>query len=382
MPVSSSPGNLPNRSETELQQWQREGRLKVRSATGFRDLAEERGLETAYQTTHVVVASDAELTQQATLVLHLGPSDPPIRVRQFRFGPAEGHGGHGNTELVIPMGAGGAALLSALLDGQRLPLSMGGTPSQQQPKVELETELGLEDIPCGRLLLHRGISENGVVAVSSREGLTPTPWGPVLGPWTSALYSCRGPGSIGLSMPGLDGLGAGSPVLVGGTIGWVSGPGSGHNPGAKRSRNGHALGPGACCALQVDLHGLQPSGIRATRLPDGSSGLLVAIAAPIPLLNLSTAQRLTATAEELSAPLLDYGVPRRVRPCPASATYGELLNGSLRLGERHLSAAPAHSPRLAAEAGAQLEQMLLSGAFPLRLPLAPLPSERAVRALN
>lgn len=380
--MSSSPGTIPNRSETELQQWQREGQLQVRSATAFRALAQEQGLEQAYRETHVVVASDAELTQQASLVLHLGPSDPPIRVRQVRFGPAEGHGGHGNTDLVIPMGSGGAPLLSALLEGQRLPLSIGGTPSQQQPKVELETELGLAEIPCGRLLLHRGICENGVVAVSSREGLTPTPWGPVLGPWTSALYSCRGPGSIGLSMPGLQDLGAGSPVLVGGAIGWVSGPGSGHNPATKRSPSGHALGPGACCALQVDLHGLKPSAIRSTRLPDGSSGLLVAIAAPIPLLNRSRAEQLLAPAEALSAPLLDFGIPRRVRPSPASATYAELLSGSVRLGERQLSAAPAHSPRLAEEAAAQLEQMLQSGAFPLRLPLAPLPSDRTVRALN
>ena len=380
--MSSSPGTIPNRSETELQQWQREGQLQVRSATAFRALAQEQGLEQAYRETHVVVASDAELTQQASLVLHLGPSDPPIRVRQVRFGPAEGHGGHGNTDLLIPMGSGGAPLLSALLKGQRLPLSIGGAPSQQQPKVELETELGLAEIPCGRLLLHRGICENGVVAVSSREGLTPTPWGPVLGPWTSALYSCRGPGSIGLSMPGLQDLGAGSPVLVGGSIGWVSGPGSGHNPATKRSPGGHALGPGACCALQVDLHGLKPSAIRSTRLPDGSSGLLVAIAAPIPLLNRSRAEQLLAPAEALSAPLLDFGIPRRVRPSPASATYAELLSGSVRLGERQLSAAPAHSPRLAEEAAAQLQDMLQSGAFPLRLPLAPLPSDRTVRALN
>ena len=380
--MSASPGSTPTRSETELLQLQRDGELQVRSATQFRELAQARGLEQAYLETHVVVASDAELMQQATLVLHLGPSDPPIRIRQFRFGPAEGHGGHGNTDLVIPMGTGGAALLSALLAGQRLPLSIGGTPSQQQPKVELETELGLEDIPCGRLLLHRGISENGVVAVSSREGLTPTPWGPVLGPWTSALYSCRGPGSIGLSMPGLTGLGAGSPVLVGGAIGWVSGPGSGHNPKTKRSSEGFALGPGACCALEVDLHGLRPSAIRATRLADGSSGLLVAIAAPIPLLSLSTAEQLTATAEELSAPVLDYGIPRRVRPSPASARYSELFSGAIRFGDRQLTAAPAHSPRLAAEAEAQLAEMLQSGAFPLRLPLAPLPSDRTVRALN
>ena len=108
----------------------------------------------------------------------------------------------------------------------------------------------------------------------------------------------------------------------------------------------------------------------------------MAIAAPIPLLSLSTAEQLTATAEELSAPVLDYGIPRRVRPSPASARYSELHSGSIRLGDRQLTAAPAHSPRLAAEAEAQLAEMLHRGAFPLRLPLAPRPRDRTVRALN
>ncbi|MDA0964984.1 MAG: hypothetical protein O3C02_07985, partial [Cyanobacteria bacterium] len=72
--MSASPGSTPTRSETELLQLQRDGELQVRSATQFRELAEARGLEQAYLETHVVVASDAELMQQATLVLHLGPS--------------------------------------------------------------------------------------------------------------------------------------------------------------------------------------------------------------------------------------------------------------------------------------------------------------------
>ena len=145
--MSSSPGTIPNRSETELQQWQREGQLQVRSATAFRALAEEQGLEQAYRETHVVVASDAELTQQASLVLHLGPSDPPIRVRQVRFGPAEGHGGHGNTDLVIPMGSGGAPLISALLEGQRLPLSIGGTPQPAAAQGRAGDRTGISGDP-------------------------------------------------------------------------------------------------------------------------------------------------------------------------------------------------------------------------------------------
>ena len=380
--MSSSRGKPPNRSEAELHQLQRSGDLQVLSAADFRERVRSKGLEEAFGSTHVVVASEACLTHQATLILHLGPSDPPIRVRQFRLGSAEGSGGHGNTDLVVPINQGGATALGDLLAGRTLPLVLSGNPSRQQPRLELETELRLEQIDGGRLLLHRGISENGVVAFSSREGITPTPWGPVLGPWGSGLISSPGPGSIGLSMPGLQQLGLGSPVMVAGAIGWVSGAGSGHQPKPKRSALGHALSPGACCAVDVNLHDLQPQWLRATRLPDGSTGLMVAMAAPVLLLTLQQAERLAVSPDELEVPLIDYGVPRRVRPSPTSVSYGELSKGSIRWGEHQLLVAPAHSPRLAAEIAECLSHQLRSGAFPLRLPFAALPERSSPRGLN
>ena len=214
------------------------------------------GLEQAFRQTHVVVASEAGFTNQASLVLHLGPSDPPIRIERCRLGSAEAGGGHGNTDLVLPIQGGGAATLEALLQGERLPFSASGQASPQQPRQDLETQLALQQIGAGQLLLHRAIAENGVVAVSSRDGLTPTPWGPVLGPMGSALFSCAGASSIGLTMPGLHALGPGSPVLVAGAVGWVSGAGAGHNPQVRRQASGHTLSPGASCAVSVDLHGL------------------------------------------------------------------------------------------------------------------------------
>ena len=76
------------------------------TAEAFRALVAQKGLEQAYAATHVVVASAAEFTNQASLLLQLGPTDPPMRIRHFRLGPAEGQGGHGNTDLLLPLGQG------------------------------------------------------------------------------------------------------------------------------------------------------------------------------------------------------------------------------------------------------------------------------------
>ena len=370
--VPAAAGSLPDRTEAELQERQRRGDLQVRTAAAYRALVATAGLEEAYRRTDVVVAANAEFTDQASLVLHLGPSDPPIRVRRFRLGAAEAIGGHGNTDLVLPIGQGGSRVLAELLEGQRLPLSLSGEGTTQQPRLELDSTLNLETIGAGRLLLHRGISENGVVAVSSREGTLATPWGPVLGPWTTALYSCGGAGSIGLTMPGLGWLGPGSPVLVAGGLGWVSGAGSGHNPDARRQPSGHALSPGACAALEVDLHSLDPRWLRATRLEGGGSGLLVAIAAPVPLVHAEAARQAAAGDADLQAPVLDFAIPRRVRPSFGPVSYAQLHSGQLSLEGRRLNCAPGHSPRLAGAIAEELVLRLREGRFPLRLPLQPL----------
>ena len=371
---------LEPRSELELRERQGRGELRVCTGAAFRGRVAAEGLEAAYAATDVVVAANAEFTDQASLLLGLGPSDPPIRVREFRLGGVAGQGGSGATDLVLPIGGGltdpghrgGAQVLADLLAGAELPLTASGEATPLHPRRELETRLSLERIGSGRLLLHRGIGENGVVAVSSAEGLTRSPLGPLLGPYTTALYSCGGSASIGLTMPGLSLLGPGSPVLVGGALGWVLGPGSGHNPAPRRLPSGHARVPGAACALAVDLQGLRPAWVRATHFEGHGSGLLVGVAAPVPLLDLAVARQAAAGDHELEAPVLDFSIPRRIKPSFGCVPYSQLLAGEIQVDGRRLRCAPAHSPRIAAEVAAELVAQLQDGRFPLRLPLAPL----------
>ncbi|MBM5813637.1 MAG: hypothetical protein FJ062_02560 [Cyanobacteria bacterium M_DeepCast_100m_m1_067] len=369
---------FPPRSEAELRLKQERGQLQVRAAAAFRSLVQQAGLAEAYAATDVVVAADAGFTDQASLLLSLGPTDPPIRLRAGQLAGVQGLAGCGSGELVLPIGGGlgdapgGAELLAALLQGRALPFDARGEATALHPRRELHTELGLEQIGTGRLLLHRAISENGVVALSQAEGPCPSPYGTLLGPAANALYSCSGAGSIGLSMPGLSLLGPGSPVLVGGALGWVVGAGSGHQPGCRRQASGHARTPGAAAAVSVDLHDLRPEWVRPCFFEGHGSALLVAIAAPVPLINADVARQAAAGPEALEAPVLDLSVPRRVKPSLGAVTYAELLSGTITVRGRSVGCAPSHSPRLAAAAAEALAEALLSGAFPLRLPLVPL----------
>lgn len=374
------PERSPERSEAGLRALQQAGDLQVRTAAEFRTLAAEQGLEQAFASTHVVAAADAGFTDLFSLHLSLGPTDPPIRLRQARVNGVDALCGSGSGELVLPAAA--APVLAVLLAGQAVELVATGEATALQPRRDLHTNLRLEQIGAARLQLQRAIVENGIVAVSSAPGLTATALGPLLGPYGSALYNCRGAGSIGLTMPGLAQLGPGSPVLVGGALGWVSGAGSAHQPGVPRSPLGHALAPGASAAVTVELEGLDPSWVRPCHFEGHGPGLLVAIAAPVPLLNLAMARQAAAGPELLEAPVLDLAIPRRLKPSLGRVSYAQLLGGRIAVEGRALRAAPACSPHLAEAAAEQLAGAVRTGALPLRLPVRPLGARSTLVPLN
>lgn len=360
------------------------------SAADYRARVRAVGLQQAYLQTDVVVAADATWTDQGALLLSLGPSDPPIRLRDVQIAGVNALVGGGSADLALPLGGGlagparrsGAQVLTELLAGRQVPLSALGEPTALQPRLELSGSLGLTQVASSRLLLHRAVVENGFVAVSSAEGLLRTPHGPLLGPLVSALVTGGGAGSIGLTMPALALLGPGSPLLVGGGLGWVIGAGSGHNPDPQRQPLGHARGPGAVVAVAVDLDQLKPDAVRSCFLEGHGAALLVPVAAPVPLLNGPMAEQAAAGADVLEAPVLDLGIPRRVKPRLADVSYAQLATGVLSLGEISLRCAPAHSPRLAAGAAEQLVAMLREGTFPLQLPLRPLSDRSALLPLD
>ena len=361
---------------------QERGELRVRLAADYRRLAAEVGVEEAFAVTDVVVASEATFTDQGSLVLGLGPTDPPMRLVQGQFAGVPFLGGHGSTDLVLPIGGGlsdpqrlgGARLLGRLLAGESLPLVARGEGTDLQPRLDLELSVDRERIGSARLVLHRAIVENGLVAVSSDEGLIRSPWGPLLGPFGSALYTCGGAGSIGLTSPQLACLGPGSPVLVAGATGWVLGAGHGHQPQPRRLASGHARTPGAAVAVAADLHDLDSRWIRPCWFEGHGSALLVAMAAPVPLLTLKQARQAAADDDRLEAPVLDLSIPRRLRPGFGSVPYSALRQGTIPVDGHRVTAAPAHSPRLAAEIARELQTRLLQNRFPLRLPLQPLSS--------
>lgn len=378
------------RTAEELLQRQLAGTLRVCSALDFRERVAAGGLEQAYADTDVVAAGSCEFTDQGQLWLSLGPSDPPMRLKSARLGGVSTNGGFGAAELCVPIGGrasgerrrGGAQVLDALLRGDTVPLELRGEGTTLHPRRELHGGIALGDLNQARLLLSRGISENGLVAVSSSEGLLPSPYGGLLGPFGNALFNCSGARSIGLSMPGLQQLGPGSAVLVAGAIGHVLGPGSGHQPQTRRQPSGHARAPGASVALSVDLAGLQRQWIRPCWFEGHGAALLVAVAAPVLLLGEQQAVQAGQPDSALEAPVLDFSIPRRIKPGFGSVSYAELLGGRIQVDGHQLTAAPACSLQLGDSLTTELISQLEDGRFPLPARLSRLSQQGRLHPLE
>ena len=368
------------RTPDQLLERQRLGTLRVCTALDFRHRVAASSLEEAYAQTDVLAAAGCEFTDQGQVWVSLGPCDPPLRIRQARLGGISASGGYGAAELCLPLGGssddpqrrGGIHVLDELLKGEQPLLELQGEGTALQPRRELQAALASDQLSQARLLLARGISENGVVAVSSREGLLASPFGGLLGPFGNALFSCCGARSIGLTMPGLHQLGAGSSVLVAGGHGHVLGPGSGHQPQTRRQSSGHARAPGASLALCVALSDLQRQWIRPCWFDGHGAAALVAVAAPVLLLGEQEARQAAVPDAELEAPVLDYSIPRRIRPGFGTVSYGELMAGEIQVDGQRIPAAPACSLKLADSLAEELVRKLQEGLFPLPARIQPL----------
>ena len=110
--------------------------------------------------------------------------------------------------------------------------------------------------------------------------------------------------------------------------------------------------------------------------------LMVALAAPVPLVDGPTAAGAATSNRALEAPVLDVAIPRRLKPSFGGVSYSALRSGWIEVEGRRLPALPAHRSRLASEIGAELVRQLVEGIFPLRLPLAPLGERLGLRPLN
>jgi uncharacterized protein (DUF39 family) len=74
--------------------------------------------------------------------------------------------------------------------------------------------------------------------------------------------------------------------------------------------------------------------------------------------------------------VIDFSIPRRVRPTFGLVSYAQLKSGQITLNGRKVRTAPLASLRRSMQIAEILKQWIESGQFTLTQPVAPLPLDR------
>ncbi|NJN22105.1 MAG: hypothetical protein HC812_14120, partial [Leptolyngbya sp. RL_3_1] len=165
--------------------------------------------------------------------------------------------------------------------------------------------------------------------------------------------------------------------LSGGGVGYVAWEGTQHFPLQKRLPNQTPIGPAATVALIGDAKEMQPQWVRGCYFRGYGPSLMLGVGVALPLLNEAIATHCAVQDKDLVAPVMDFAIPRRVRPTFGLVSYAQLKSGHVTLNGQKVRTAPLASLYLAGQVATTLQHWIQAGSFELTEPVAPLPQDRA-----
>lgn len=367
------------------------GKVRVLTIGEVKQLVAEVGVETTFKQVDAIATGAFEPMEASGAILNVGHPDPPIKIRQAWLDGVPAYAGFGAVDLYLGASQaserpdskrGGGHVIADLIAGRSVQLVATGQQTDCYPRDRLEITISKDTINQFYLFNPRNLYQNFIVGVNGGDRVLHTYLGPLQPHLGNAVYANTGALSPLLNDPHLEAIGIGTRIWLGGGIGYISWEGTQHFPNQKRLPNDTPIGPASTLALIGDAKTMQPQWVRGCYFVGYGPSLMVGVGVPIPVLNERTIHHAAIRDEDLVAPVIDFAIPRRVRPTFGSVSYAQLKSGRITLNGRTVRTAPLSSQRLANDIAIALKQQIKSGAFLLAAPVAPLPSDRDVVVQN
>ncbi len=343
------------------------------------------GLEQAAQEVDVVTTGTFAPIESVGAFINLGHTDPPLRIRSCWIDGVPAYGGMGAVDLFL--GAtqegeredqtgvyGGAHVIAKLIGGETLPFRGVGMPNDCYPRATFESHISKDSINQFYLYAPRGLYQNFIVGVNSGEDTLYTYLGPLLPRMGNAVYA--NPGAIAPLWHPLDSIGIGTKIFWGGGVGYIAWEGTQHYPLQKQLPNHTPIGPAATVALIGDAKQMDPEWVKGCYFRNYGVSLMIGVGVPIPILNAKTIGSLVTKDEDIVAPVIDFSIPRRVRPSFGLVSYAQLKTGKISINGTNVRAAPVASISRSEQVAQILKEWITRGDFYLTEPVAPLPPDR------
>jgi uncharacterized protein (DUF39 family) len=355
--------------------------------------AKELGIEKIAKQVDVVTTGSFEPMESSGAILNLGHTDPPIKIRSCWLDGVPAYAGFGAVDLYL--GAtqvvdrdgdigeledkrerGGGHIIEDLIAGKSIDVRAIGQSTDCYPRASFETTITKDTINQFYLYNPRNLYQNFIVGVNGGDRQLYTYLGPLQPRLGNAVYSNTGAISPLLNDPDLEVIGIGTKIWLGGGIGYVAWEGTQHFPLQKRQENRTPAGPGATVALIGDAKQMKAKWVRGCYFKNYGPSLMLGVGVPIPVLNADILAHCAVQDRDIVAPIVDFSIPRRVRPTFGLVSYAQLKTGKIKIEGRTVRVAPLASIYLSRQIANELKELIDAGEFTLTQPVANLPRDR------
>ena len=354
------------------------------------------GVTQAAKEVDVITTGTFEPMESSGAIINLGHTDPPIKIRKCWLDGVPAYAGFGAVDLYlgatqqvdytdvgdIPDGEesrerGGGHVIEDLIAGKPIQLRAIGQVTDCYPRASFDTTITRDTINQFYLFNPRNLYQNFIVGVNGGDRPLFTYLGPLQPRLSNAVYSNPGAISPLLNDPELKLIGIGSQIFLGGGIGYIAWEGTQHFPLQKRLPNRTPVGPAATLALIGDAKQMNPKWVRGCYFKNYGPSLMLGVGVPLPVLSEDVVNGCAIQDKDIVAPVVDFSIPRRVRPTFGLVSYAQLKAGRITIDGKSVKVAPLASIFLSRQVALELKQWIERGEFTLSEPVAPIPRERS-----
>jgi L-aspartate semialdehyde sulfurtransferase len=364
-------------------------RAVVRTIEELKARVQAVGVKKTAQETDVITTGTFEPMESSGAILNMGHTDPPIKIRQCWLDGVMAYSGFGAVDLYlgatqlaeglpgegISEERGGGHVIADLIAGKSVSLRATGHVTDCYPRAAFETTITKDSINQFYLFNPRNLYQNFIVGVNGGERPLYTYLGPLQPGLSNAVYSNPGALSPLMNDPDLALVGVGTRIFLGGGVGYVAWEGTQHFPLQKRLPNRTPVGPAATLALIGDAKQMQARWVRGCYFKSYGSSLMLGVGVPLPVLNETVVAHCAVQDQDLVAPVVDFSIPRRVRPTFGLVSYAQLKSGKITIEGKPVRTAPLASIYLSRQVAEELKQWISEGKFTLTEAVAPIPPD-------
>jgi len=363
----------------------KDGDAVVVTAAEMTQIVRENGAEIAAEDVDVVTTGTFGAMCSSGAFLNFGHTDPPIKMTKTFLNGVEAYSGiaavdayigatqvNRNPEIGIEYG--GAHVMEDLIRGRDIELIASSYGTDCYPLTDLKTHVNIENLNEAVMVNPRNSYQNYAAAVNTTDETIYTYMGTLLPNMGNVSFSSAGGLSPLLNDPYFQTIGMGTRIFLCGAQGYLIGEGTQHNTEVQR-KNGVPVNGAGTLMLKGDMKEMDHEYVRGATMPKYGSTLYIGAGIPIPILNSDIAQRTAISDEDIVCQVMDYGVPKRSKPCILETNYKKLRSGSVEINGVEIESSSLSSYKKALKIAEELKSWIDNGSFMLTNPVNLLASE-------